>query len=268
MNQSQGDVGFSFTNFYSEQKRASDALQGTINFVFSLVEVVFAACSVTVEVLLRYGFGERYLTLPLVVLGAVPIFLAYMYLDWKPAAIHGAVYVAAVAIQLTISRFGFSDKRPLHSRSPGFPIPPMALIFMKQHHVFRWGEPCVVFVLSTLLWFADVWYGAFLAMVGVSIFMRNWRMLARSREQMLDARDRQIESEFLARALDGEMDAHKCGGFVLPGASSWSPKEQSTLVDAYSALEPRLRNLITTRPATPGQAASDTAEADTTDRPS
>ncbi len=202
----------------------------------ALVEIVARMFSVTVEVFLRRNFGERYLSGPVLVGGALAVQLVTASLAGQPlleprgASLGAMLFLWAYASlcvghKLVIWRRDRTGER-WHSLSDGTSRRLFDHVPIAPRVVQLYVEPALVAVFGLALLFADRVLGAYLLLASLAFLVKGQLTQRRRREAWLDYVDKTIEAEELHAALVEQRPARETRGFVV---ASGAARHQRTL---------------------------------------
>ncbi len=226
----------------------------------ALLELLFFTISVPFEMLFRYRFGLRYLSLPILILAviSIPISLTLTFIAhsidvgtmegwshvggnlaillWTPGAI-GLAVVHRVTASLTTG----PGKRPWHSCCRGLSWPIWQRIGLSADATQRLLEPGLVVTAGVVLYMPAPSLAMYLLAAGVAFFLKEQLAYVRSRDRILDVMDRQIEQENMMAALDIKRDARQTGGFVVPLPAFGSASSRARCAEDLAKLDPKLQ---------------------------
>ena len=195
--------------------------------LYDISQFALFSFSISVEVFLRYDFGERYLKPLAALLGFGWIYLIYIaygeYHDGAQALLYfGYTFLAVCGLHIVWiqirNQFGYR----WHSKSTGVPWAPLTWIAPSQVTLFLLIEPGIVIGLALFAVARDQQLlGQYLIAAAVALVGKYLIQRAHFREKLLDAIDSQIESEVFAEALKGTPSPRKALGFIVPGAGKW-----------------------------------------------
>lgn len=233
-------LGETWQKHAAEAKANQQMVLAILRALHALAQFVLFAASLTVEVFLRYDFGERYLKPPAVLLGLAWLALASLYFGPQAVGAETLTTFAHAFIVVSLLKMVWIQIRirrgvRWHSKSPGVPLPPLARIATSHSMLHQIIEPAIAIVAGVVVIVSGGGVlGLYLFFAAIAMVGKNLIERARFREKLLDAIDSQIESETFAEAMKDRPSPRKARGFVVPGAGKWlsSPKV-SSLSDPY-----------------------------------
>ncbi|MBI4879417.1 MAG: hypothetical protein HY812_07115 [Planctomycetes bacterium] len=196
----------------------------------AVVEIAARMFSVTVEVFLRRNFGERYLSGPVLVGGALAVHLVTTALAGRPlleprgASLGAMLYLWAYASlcvghKLVIWRRDRTGER-WHSLSDGTSRRLFDHVPIAPRIVQMYVEPALVAVVGLALLLADRVLGGYLLLASLAFLVKGQMTHRRRREAWLDYVDKTIEAEELHAALVEERPARETRGFVVASGAA------------------------------------------------
>lgn len=229
---------------------------GVLETLFFFIQVVTGWVSVTVEVFLRFKFGERYL-------GWLRLYFSYTLLAWFVffnvlanniggfvMNVLGLFVLASIAHRVMIYKMN-RDQERWHSYSPG--IGWLELLFKRYSVssavIYRFLEPLLVFVVGFISLGIDRAMGLWLVIAAFSLIIQRQIAYSHERNAVLDAIDGQIESEYLSAVLVDEKPIRETAGFTMMAADKNMPVEKrKDLVSMFQGLDPALRQTMDDAP--------------------
>lgn len=213
-------------------------------FLHSLITFAATSFSFSLEVILRYNFGERYLSIARGLWTLAVVTVAFTFLGAGSDPIAG-IWLALYVLCWFIHRFDILRRRlqgeAWHSWSNGVSY------FLHWRYTSRiWVveiilEPLVALLLAAIAFALGSTFWPVLALAGAGMFVKSWTLYEMARSALLDVVDRQIEAGNLTGALKKDAKPTETEGFVIPGASRWTSRERATVAKAYAELDPKLK---------------------------
>ncbi len=216
-----------------------------------IIEVLIKPVMLPWQMILRYNFGERHLSIPGVI-GALAVLCGYAWWTSTIRSTPFTLFLPLLVVLLAVVHLHQIRARRMqghrwHSRSSGHPWLhwPGAPIIGKPWTVVMFVEPVVVgltgFVL--LVGLRDL-LGLHALAASVLLFLDAAGQRAKARSSLLDQIDNTIESEHIGEAISPDAAPQDTEGFVVPGASTWTDAERATLVAAYQKMLPSQQAML------------------------
>lgn len=204
--------------------------ESALNFILNMQQLMIILsgwASVSVEIFIRFNFGERYLNLLRALLGYL-IFRLFAGIIWMIAALpalfprpdgiteplpgntilwFSVVYWSVVATQLLFIGWRNRQGIPWHSESFGVSVLSNFLPYLMpisrrifgsanpEFLLYRAVEPVMVMLIGVLWLRMDQVMGTWIIMASLALLIRNNLVYNAQRHRLLDRRDAQIESQ-------------------------------------------------------------------------
>lgn len=248
-------------------------LEGAAVFAPMLAQYVQLATGITIfvlgwislslELLIRKDFGERYISLTrfflaVMFVGAFRMLVILIFGFGWLAYLFGFAYLIAFIYhrrQITMRNrrgeewhsmsFGVSRLEGFVDQLRARDIP----IVRKwdDWFLYRFLEPAAFFVVGILLWFIDNGLGFYIVVASFALFMKNQMTYSREYNQYLDTVDARIEAKYSEAALNGQQK-QRTGGIsvvampenlakLLPATTGKAPNFAATVQETVGGDE-------------------------------
>ncbi len=219
--------------------------------ILNYAQIIVRFLSITVEVFLRYSFGERYLNLinvyGAVLLLAVAIDIPFL-LGRERSLIQ--IFLLAYILMCIVHKLSIWRRKKKgvrwHSRYAGTSYEFWKLLPFKQYTIQFYFEPLLVFLLGVLISnLTNDALGGWLMFSALCLAITGQIDAARYRNQVLDVMDSQIESEQLNATVVEMKDPSQTEGFYVPvSLNNYSPAQRVGFADAMRRIDPKLRDIM------------------------
>lgn len=229
---------------------------GLIQVGYKFILFILSLFTFPVEVFIRKNLGERYFTLPKVLLGFVFLNLYTLFVGGllgRSSILIGLVllaYLVLCAMHAWAIRKRKKAKRLCHSRYLGDSLRfwQKLPIYEKigQYGVQRWLEPSALIGLGVVFFFITKFWGVFLLFSGFALFLKHYAIHREFVSHLLNTIDKRIEGEQLEKALTEWTDPADLAtdGYVLPPfIITQSPGERLDFLTSLGNLSPELQQL-------------------------
>ena len=224
------------------------ARRALVGFIWAIPNMF----SVSVEVIIRRRFGERYLTWGKVISSAVgvaitllviQVFYAIGRFDRQYHAPQSntaqsfwfLVFWSAVIWHKGVMLWRKFRSDKWYSASSGDAWPVWRQLGLGELVVFRLIEPMFVCGLALVHFSIDVFIATWLGIGGTCLLIKRQLQYFADRNVILDMIDSRTRSERLREALSGDEKTHKSPDFVVtPVATVMTTKERAVLKQRYS----------------------------------
>jgi len=238
-----------------EEKNHQVSMWQDFKTMMGLIYTAASWFSVTIEVFLRYRFGERYMQIMGSLVGFF-IFITYVFkgilTPWgegrevsTPSFI---VFCAFIALTLWHQRdIAIRRKKGIrwHSRSAGISWGFWGIISKNPATVQMYLEPLFCYILGALVIFIDQDLAVWLMICSVSLFVRGQVEYAHARSRFLDMVDASIESEQMTAAMVDLRPPEETEGFNMAGMARNLPRtERQKMADMMRGVDPGLRKMM------------------------
>ena len=218
----------------------------------SLASIILRLSSVTLEVFLHRGFGERYFRLIDLILGIVALEVAgYFSQVFSPDSFTQIIYFGGVVLALGLIHIGLIQRRKkkgviVHSRYWGHSWPVFYMLRLPHQTIQHFVEPLLCFVVGVLLavYTPYLLIGSWIVIGAVS-----WGILCQIEawkwnSRILDAIDHEIEARNFEAAVVERKSPKETQGFFVPVSPNFTKAQRSTLKDAFERIDPRLKEMM------------------------
>ncbi|MCA9733712.1 hypothetical protein KC799_16370 [candidate division KSB1 bacterium] len=221
---------------------------GVLQPLLFFFQAVTGWVSVTVEVFLRFDFGERYLSW-------LRLYFAYCLIVWfvffnalanNLGGWVGTViglFVIASLVHRTMIFMRNRRQEKWHSYSPGVGWLEIALGWLHLSHsvIYRFLEPLLVLVLGFIFMAIDGVLGTWFVIAAFSLGIQRQLAYYTERNAILDVIDSQIESEQIASVLMEDRPVTETAGFTMMAVDKNMPvEEKKNLAVMFKGLDPVL----------------------------
>jgi len=219
----------------ADAKFIRDQVKVYAQLLYNIGQFALLSFSISVEVFLRYDFGERYLKPIAALLGFGWIYLIYIaygdYQDGAKALLYfGYTFLAVGALHIVWIQVRNQLGQKWHSKSSGVPWAPLTWIAPSRGSLFLLIEPGIVITVGLFaVASGQQLLGQYLLVAACALFGKCLIERSHHRQKLLDAIDSQIESEMFTEALKGKASPRKAKGFVVPGAGKWLHTRQDRM---------------------------------------
>lgn len=218
----------------------------------TLANIVLRLSTVSLEVFLHYGFGERFFRLIDLVLGILALYMAGYFAQvvspgsFKPLVYFGVAVLVAGLAQLIFIQIRKSRGVVIHSRYWGNSWPIFYWMGLSHQRIQHYVEPLFAFLVSVVvsLYTPYVLVGYWIGIGAVcwvflcQIEMWKWN------NKILDAIDHEIEAKYFEEAVVDRKSPKETQGFFVPVSPNFTKAQRSTLKDAFERLDPKLQELM------------------------
>ena len=228
---------------------------GYLNFFFMFIQVVAGWLSVSVEVFLRYDFGERYLSW-------VRLYFSYVTLGWvslltfsnRPQPLLGFAMSLFLILSLVHrGRISYRNRKGIKWYSYNAGISWLDTLvrkyvpFVSEAFMYRFGEPIFLWLISGIFVSIDPIFTRWLFCSSFALALHRQIEYSNQRNAVLDAIDSQIESKIISSIVDGnEVESiEESSGFTMVAVENEvSQDDTPTLSDMFSKVSPKLQAII------------------------
>ena len=243
-----GDAETIFSPQVREEFPSVKSITTTVDSLIRIVKgfglYLMQALAFPVEVLLRYKFGERYLTVPTALVGIIGT-AVLLYPNYSLMGTIPLVVLVAFAWHKFQIRQRNRRGEEWYSKCWGIPwIPWERLDKSGMRREYVW-EPAAVAIPGVILAVLGQHIGFLLLGSAAALIVKQWIWRSEVRRKILDRIDAKIESENIEISMKQEKpDPTKTKGLVVPGAADWSEPERDVIANAYAHVDPRLQALF------------------------
>ncbi len=223
----------------------------------------------TIEVFLRFNFGERYFN-GLSALASAPLLLGLILILSSFLGQRGgarqmdsglmtgflALFLFAAGVHVIIAKIQRYRGALLHSRYSGTPWIYWLIHQVKknldmplplaEHYIKLWVEPPLALIVGSIVAALTPPLGMWIIVASLCLWMRGLIAAAQAREKLLDMLDQHIEAESLAAAFQGAREPLENRGVEVWGRLT--PSEQAAalnLATMRQKLDPALQSMMT-----------------------
>lgn len=241
----------------------------------SIAMVLLGWFAVTVEVFIRYKFGERYFNVVKIAIATLmmwTVIQAGLYLSqfsstagliatflllrvlWYAYIIAALYHYVSILLR---NRRGEVWHTQSYGLSHLYRIP-----FLQQFDdwvLYRVVEPVACIALAWVVTFINAPLGVWLYIAGIALLLRNNLAYMEQRSTLLDLMDERIHSQYLAAALSGASKTETLGWSVAKVPTAIFP-EVAAVAKAAAAAPPDFTDQIAARLRTAAPTVEDTAD--------
>ncbi len=213
-----------------------------VTTISNILLIVFGWLSVSVEVFIRYDFGERYLSvMRLFLAGFMMVTLFVLSSAFSATVTFGRtsgpvnlfyIFFIAYIVLAIIHRLKiwlrYQRRIPWHSFSFGtsrLSALNLPVIGHDDWTLYRWYEPILCLVLGWILLRIDRNLGNWIIVSSIALFMKNQMVYFHQRSRILDLIDAQIEGTYYNAAAFGESKSNAAGIAVVKAIWPVLPKK-------------------------------------------
>lgn len=195
--------------------------------VGQMAMVLLSWLSVTLELFVRFNFGERYLSwlrlflgliimelttlVPRVIMTIIP-FLGGPTPSLSPLFLRAA-FCLGLYHQWCIWR---RNRQGIAWHSNSFGVSRLAILPVSDWVLYRFIEPGICLVAGILIKYMDPVTGFWIILASVALFIKNQMVFNAQRGRVLDIVDARIESVAMQGALEGKSKRETAGYSVMP----------------------------------------------------
>lgn len=204
-----------------------------------ILTVIALAVSIPAMVLFRRQLGDRFLNVPVVLIGFV-VTLNGITLDPVGAIALAAIYSGAVLLHMISNAVRRSRGERWHSRSSGIPLRLFLRISHSPTMILVVLEPLFVLMIGVFLWITLTPVGATFVLMSLGLFVRALSDNAESRAEFQKLIDSQIESEEKATTFRQEPRPTRNSNAVVTAAAHTASDGDLSVRGAYARIDPAL----------------------------
>lgn len=223
----------------------------------SLLEFAMAAVTLYAFVgwvFMRTKFGERAISVPIVVLALLamlPFPFALSDNGYPTTGSNTAIgimvaFFIVVVLQTVVTHWNRRQVRIWHSRCTGIPLIPWQRLPVRvsELQVGLILEPIIVLVAIVILRLGENSAAWMLFFILCSMVAKTLYHHGKTRAMVWDQIDQQIQAEWTQKFIEGEPPTEATYGYAIPGHDRLSEDDRTTLFDAYTNIDPRLKKLM------------------------
>jgi hypothetical protein len=188
--------------------------------------VLLSWLSVTLELFVRFNFGERYLSWLRLFLGLmimelttlVPrmIFAMIPFLGGPTGSFSPLFFRAAICLGIYHQwRIWRRNRQGIAWHSNSFGVSRLSFLPVSDWMLYRFVEPGLCFIAGMLIKFIDPVTGIWVILASVALFVKNQMVFNAQRGRLLDVIDARIESAAMQGALEGRPKQETAGFSVM-----------------------------------------------------
>jgi len=223
----------------STSSLAREFMPSTFALVDQLTRIVlwvFDCIAVNVFTLIRFNFGERFMTFINWFIGAsmFSTFTLVAVLAGSPKTmLWRLVWGPAVFICFLYHRWVIQKRNrrgvAWHSHSDGISHLtriPLVRTYIPEEIIEKWLEPALIFIVAWFMAHVDRGFSTYLALVAIVLCMRAHLSFTMEREQALNVRDERIQSQFMGAVL-ADRPPEETAGFTIAASNRILYKQEA-----------------------------------------
>lgn len=238
-----------------EEKNHEFAMWQDFKTMAGLAYMAASWFSVTIEVFLRYRFGERYLQVMGSFVGFF-IFMSYIFkgllTPWGEGGGFSILSLIVMSVFFVLTLWHQRDiavrrKKGIrwHSRSSGVSWGFWKVLSKNPATVQMYLEPIFCYILGAIVIFIDQDLSIWLMVCSVSLFVRGQIEYTHARNRFLDTVDAAIESEQLTAAMVDLKPPEETEGLNMAGMARNLPREErQKIANMMGGIDPALREMM------------------------
>lgn len=232
-----------------------------------LASIILRLSTVSLEVFLHHGFGERYFRILDLILGLLSLSLAgYFVQVFVPDTVVQVATFGHIVLALGLIHLWLIQRRKkkgviVHSRYWGDSLFIFYWLRIPHQTIQFLLEPLLCLVVGVLLavYTPYLLIGSWIVIGAVSLGILCQIEMWKWNSRILDAIDHEIEARNFEAAVVERKSPKETQGFFVPVSPNFTKAQRSTLKDAFERLDPGLRELM-------GESPEESREEDTKNR--